>query len=114
MPPLKTFINAGEMRHRITIQANNPTPDPANQMIDNWSNWLCRWAKIESSEGSQLVQAEQLRNDCTHVITLRYLATLSPRIHQIVFQSRVFNLLSVVNFEERNILSVCQCKEVLQ
>lgn len=110
--PNTVFRPSGDLRQRIVIQQNTPTLSPQHQSLDNWSTWQCRWAKIESSNGSAYIQSSQVRNLCSHVVTMRYVEGLTPR-HRIVFGSRTFNILSVVITQERNIETVALCQEVL-
>lgn len=108
------FLDAGQLRHRVTIQQNNPTYDVANQDQPTWTSWLTRWAKIESAQGGQFIQGQQLRNNCTHVVTIRYLAGVAPKRNRLTYQGRVFNILSVFVSEERKIDTIIYCQEVLQ
>lgn len=106
-------VDSGQLRHLITIEQNNPTYDAANQPIDNWETFLIRWGKIESIQGGDFIQSAQIRNKCSHTCTMRYLPTLQPKLHRLVYQGRTFNVVSVIVSDERKISTVAYCQEVL-
>ena len=64
-------LDSGELRHQVTIEQNTPTFDLANQAQDNWTEWLVRRAKIETTAGADFIQDQQVRNNSSHVITMR-------------------------------------------
>ncbi len=105
-------IDAGELRQRIQIQANTVTQSALGQPLDSWATVATRWASVKPASGQMFVATEQVRNATTHKIVLRYYAGLTPR-HRIVFKTRVFNILSVINEEELNVRHTVLAEEVL-
>ena len=104
-------IAAGELRQQIQIQANTPTNDAYNQRQDSWSTLVTRWAKIESATGSGYIQSDEVRNLATHRITIRYYADVTPRC-RVLFGSRIFNIVAVLNTDERKIETIILATEV--
>lgn len=69
---------------------------------------------IRSLSGNESVQAEQVTGFLTHEITSRYYAALMPVTSKMAWKigSRIFNVDSVHNEDERNVKLVWQCVEV--
>jgi head-tail adaptor len=111
--PAEVAINAGDLRHRVTIRRNTPVYDAANQPQPKWNDWLTRWGKVESIAGSDFIQDAQIRNSSSHVITMRFVPGLDPKTDQIVYGSRTFNLTGLADTEERGIVTVAYAKEVI-
>jgi SPP1 family predicted phage head-tail adaptor len=105
-------IDSGSLRHRIVVMQNTPYLDATHQPQDDWSVFVSRWARIESTAGGPYWQMSQLRNLSSHIITMRYCAGLTPK-DQIVYQGRTFNIVGVVDCEERKIAHEIYVKEVL-
>jgi SPP1 family predicted phage head-tail adaptor len=105
-------IDPGKLRFRVQIQQNTPTKDPTGQDLENWSMIACRWASIEPASGSHFTATEQIRNDMTHVIAMRYFAGLTPR-NRLLYCSRIFNILSVINEWEMDVCHTLLVQEVV-
>ncbi|MBS0207511.1 MAG: phage head closure protein [Planctomycetes bacterium] len=107
-------IAAGDMRQRVTIEANAPTQDKKGQAVPSWSAVATRWAAILPASGQAFVASEQVRNLTTHKVVMRYFAGLSPDVHRLRYGSRVFNVLSILNESERNVRHTLLVQELLQ
>lgn len=106
-----TAPGAGELRHRIALQY--PTVSASNSFGDatvTWTVSTTRWAKIEPLTGRELWQAQQVQADVTHTVTLRYTAGVGPT-WQAVYQTRVFNIMAVLDPGERRVWHQLLCKE---
>ena len=97
-------MEAGKLRHRITIQ--NP-PAARNeygeeeQDSDDWTDFKTVWAAITPLSGRELWNAQQSQPDVTHRIEIRYLAGVTSK-QRAKLGSRLFNFQSMANIEERN------------
>lgn len=93
-----------DLRHRITVQAENPTTGTGGGRGNPWASpttVATVSACIEPLRGMERVRAMQIQDTTTHKITLRYRSGILPR-HRIKFGTRLFNIHSVINVEERN------------
>lgn len=106
------MINAeiGPMRNRLAIQSRTTTKDSYGAAVESWSTAATVWGRIEPLSGRELWQAQQVRPDVSHKVTLRAYAGLTPR-HRLLFGSRVFEISSVLNIDERGRFMVCVCIE---
>ena len=88
-------MQAGRLRHRVQIQSVAETPGPTGT-TRVWSTDATRWASIKPRN----VEAQPADGDTMHVITLRDYSGLTDK-NRILFGSRVFNIASITDIEER-------------
>jgi len=94
-------MKAGDLRHRITIQENQPVKDAEGIVQDNWVDIATVWAAIKPLSGRELLAAQAVQSETTGTIEIRYRAGITPS-QRAVFGSRIFEILAVLNIEERN------------
>ncbi len=94
-------MTAGTLRHRVTIERRSSGVDSVGQPVDTWTKSADVWASISPVTGNEFYIASGKRAEITHEIMLRHGVTLAPR-DRILFDSRVFDVVSILNSEERN------------
>lgn len=104
------MIAAGQLRHRITVEAFTETPRADGGIDEAWTNVGQRWASIEPLNGKEFMEAQQLGSEVTHRVKLRHFPGLTPK-HRLTFGTRTFNIVSVLNLDERSIVAELMCKE---
>lgn len=105
----KALIQAGRLRHYVTVEALTITDQPDGTYAKSWSS-EGRHASIEPLSGRELFEAQQMKGEATHKVTMRHYAGLTPE-HRIKFNGRTFNVVGVQNIEERGTMTVAYCKE---
>lgn len=107
-------MQAGTLRHQIEIQSHSATADELNQIViteGDWSTDATRWAAIQPMSGRELEHNNAVYADVSHKITLRhYDLTTEDRIK---YGTRIFNIISVINIDERNREITVIAKEVV-
>jgi len=108
-------MTVGELRQKVEIQAPRPLPPDRSPEGDPepavaFETIARRWAKLEPVSGNETWQQQQVQAEVTHTLTLRYLASLTPAC-RVLYQGRVFHLVSCLNVGERNEWTVCQAVE---
>jgi SPP1 family predicted phage head-tail adaptor len=106
------LMEAGKLRHRITIQSLTEAKNELAETEETPASVVTLWASVEPLSGRELFLVQQYSSEITHRVRIRYYPGLTPR-HQIVFGSRTFNIISIINKEERNIELELLCKESL-
>ncbi|MCP8969721.1 phage head closure protein [Ectobacillus ponti] len=105
-------INPGEFRHVITFQDRAA----ANTFGENdaWTDVLTARAAIYPVSGKEYFTADRVTSEVTHKISMRYMpgTSISPDM-RILFQGRIFQIVSVINFQERNVMLQLMCKELM-
>jgi SPP1 family predicted phage head-tail adaptor len=106
-------INPGELRHKITFQRYDKEhqndygePEPI------WVDVMTISAAIYPLSGREFFSAEKENSEVTHKINIRYVKGLSPSM-QIMFGDRLFSIISIINFQERNVELQIMCKELI-
>jgi SPP1 family predicted phage head-tail adaptor len=96
-------MRAGQLRHRLDLQTKVPTRGSFGEEILTWKTQVTVWGSVESLSGREYLQAQanQLQSEVTHQIRLRYYKGLRPD-WRIKFGSRIFDILSGLNPDERN------------
>lgn len=117
MPYTDIRLQVGKLRHRLQIVNPGTTVDEAGGVsLASTSPMATVWGRIESITGRDVLAAAQFDSDITHKITIRYRDGVLAK-QQIYFQGpgsrpRAFQILYVLNPDERNKLLYLMCSEI--
>lgn len=91
------MLEAGRLRHRISIQARNNVQDPVTgETVISWVDaWVNIAAAIEPLSAGERIAAQAQRSEVTARITIRPLSGLTAA-HRILHNGRVFNISGVI------------------
>lgn len=103
-------MQAGKLRHRITIEQSDGNTGTGGEEQPNWSTFATLWASIESLSGSESLQGKQMASEISHRVTTRYCAGVTADM-RIKFGARVFSIVPPINHDERNIQLEFTCIE---
>ena len=103
-------MRAGRMRHRGTIQ--DVVKDPSVGGKDTWYNYAQVWGAMEPLRGREYLAAQKEGAEVTGRITIRYIAGVKPGMRW-KYKSRIFDIISAIDPEERHIELQLMVKEVL-
>ncbi|MEK4798058.1 phage head closure protein [Thermoactinomyces sp. FSL K6-2592] len=96
-------MNAGRLKHRVTLQEEVKTPDGGGGSVVTWQDVATVWASVEPLKGRELYAAQQVRATLTHKIIIRYRPDISVNVKmRAVYNNRIFNITSVINEQESN------------
>ena len=112
-------MKAGSLRHRITFQSQGRTRDSYGGETVVWSDEVTVWAQVHPISGSEYFKTQEVQSQVTHNIRIRY-----PRSFDIkptwrikfLAQTEVykyFDIVSIINPEERNIYLDIMAKEAV-
>lgn len=105
--------NPGEYRHIITFQTKSGEKNSYGEnTASNWTDVLTTRAGIYPVSGKEFFAAETVNSEVTHKINIRYLKGVSPDM-RIKFGVRIFNIISIINFQEKNVEFQLLCKELI-
>lgn len=96
-------LNPSELRHSITIQSVARVSDGAGGQTETWETSTTAWASISPANGHQKWQAMQSETPITHKIKMRYQSGISTS-NRIVYDNRTFDIVEVLNVDERDIV----------
>ena len=103
-------IHAGKLRHKISLQRREKTPDGGGGYTYDWVEYDTTYAWIRPMSGVENLVAMRIESNITHDLFIRYRADLNAK-DRIVFGSRSFDVVSVINIEERNKWLQLRCEE---
>jgi SPP1 family predicted phage head-tail adaptor len=101
-------MRSGELRHTVAIQEQTDTPDGMGGYTTAWANVTGMGAvpaAIWPLKSVEKIEAMKLEHTVTHKIRIRYRSGISTK-NRIYWsdKSRVFNIISILNRDERNIM----------
>ena len=91
----------GKIRHRITIEQVAESQDIDGSVLESWSEFATAQAAIEPISGREYFAAQSTQADVTHRIAVRYQPGITVKM-RVVYGEREFDIISVINIEERN------------
>ena len=100
-------------RHPVMIQTYEATLNEWNEPVQTWKDWKQVWVSIEPISGREYWAKHQAQAEVSHRIRMRYIPGVLPTM-RIVYGDRIFEIESVIDWEERNEYLQLMCKEVVQ
>lgn len=95
-------MRAGNLRHKIVLQQKTVDDNTYGQSIPTWTDQIITYAAIWPLRGVEKMESLKLDNEVSHKIRIRYQKDAHPKM-RIKFGERYFNILSIINPDERNI-----------
>jgi SPP1 family predicted phage head-tail adaptor len=106
-------MNAGQLRCPCQILQNLPTAkDAAGAPVPNWIIVAKVWTEIKPLGAHEVWQGQQATVEATHRVRMHWQPIVKPQM-RIQFESRIFEVNSVVDVDERHIELVAMCKELV-
>jgi SPP1 family predicted phage head-tail adaptor len=100
----------GRLRHRLTLEAANRTPDGGGGASETWTPVAEVWAEITPTGGAEAVGADALTGRVSHEIVFRYRPDVAP-VMRLRSGARIFEITAVVDIDERHRWLRCFCVE---
>lgn len=103
-------MSIGDLNKRITIQYATKASDGMGGFTLTWTNGDIIWAAIWPISANETVQSMQTDMIITHRIRIRYRSVFKPS-WRLKFGNRYFNIISILNPNERNEWLDLMCEE---
>lgn len=94
-------MQAGKLRHRLTIQEPTTALDQYGEAVKTWSTVATVWGSIEPLRMQEYFEAQQTQAKATHKIEVRYVQGISST-YRVMLGARIFEVTAVLNPQERN------------
>ena len=101
---------AGKLRHSIIIESPVETKDGMGQPVKSWGEYAKVRASVKPLRGREFFAAQQYNSEVTTKILMRFLNGVTTKM-RITFNSKIYNIESVINIEERGISMELMCSE---
>ena len=102
-------VSVGELRHKVTVQKPITVSDAGYESV-SYTDVATVWASIAPLKGREFWTAKQIASTVTHRVIIRYRSDVSAN-YRILFGSRVFDIETVRNIDERGRWLVMECIE---
>lgn len=106
----RTIHDPGALRHRLTLESSVETVNDTGHVERNWLPVAVVWASITPVAERSFEQAQQVEEQHTHRITLRYRTDVESG-WRLTAGDRVFEILTIVDPDERRAYLTCIVKE---
>lgn len=104
-------MKAGRLRHRITLERETVTKNQFGEEVPEWAPYATRWAEVRPQGGKEFWAAQQVIDDLSHEVRLRYMPGIQAK-DRLIYDGRVFDIVSPpVNVGERDRELVLMCRE---
>jgi len=94
-------MRSGNLKHKIEIQSYTETSNDFGEVTKGYSTFKTVYASITPLAGKEYFASKQLNAEVSHKIECRYISGVLPSM-RIVYDSRIFNIESVINIREAN------------
>lgn len=106
------MIHAGELRNLAIFKAPTEAEEDGDTTLDPFIEDFRAWVQIQPLAGTEDVSADQFQTSRTSLVTMRYDARVRARMTMHA-KGRRFEILSVLNLDERNREMQLSCRELV-
>lgn len=103
---------ASRQHHYITIQTRTRTADGEGGHTETWADGDTIPAAVYAIQARQQFEYDTINVHATHRIEVRGRVEVSETTNRIKFGTRFFEILTVENIQERDIVKVITCNEI--
>lgn len=95
-------MDAGRLRHYIQVKRPTTTRNALGEPVQTFASVGGFQAEIKPTSARERLMNNSITTEVTHVITMRYAPDVSEDC-RIAFGDRTFEIVGIVNVEERNV-----------
>lgn len=103
-------VQVGELKHRLTLQFEDPQPDGQGGYTPIWTDLGVVWASVQPISGQEALVARQLQDSITHKVRMRWRPNVKAAM-RLKWGTRLFNIRKVSNLDEGNVWLELRCEE---
>lgn len=105
-------VSAGRLNKLMTIQSVTVSRSSNyNEPTETWATATTAWCNLRPVSSTERFEDEQVRETVTHIITLRKYDNLTSN-HRFVWNSRTFEVVGMIDIDERNHTQRVNVREV--
>ena len=105
-------MRIGGLKRKVKLQAVTQVVDNMGGFTNTWVTQTSVWAGIWPVSAAEQIRAGTPTMTVTHRVRIRYYEDLSPA-WRVLFGTRYFSIVSIVNPDEKGAVQDLLCKEVL-
>ena len=104
-------MNAGELRHRVTIQEATESRDSYGAAVETWSDLVTVWAKKAHKSSREFFAAQKVCAETTDLWIIRYRSGITTKM-RIVYRDHYYDIVGAFDPDGRGRELHLLCKEV--
>ena len=101
--------NIGHMRHQIELQKPTNTRAAGGGITDAYTTLVNLWAAIEPKRGNESLQQGQVKEQTTHLFTIRYRKDIGTNF-RILYDEDYYNIRYIKNVDHRDRFLELECE----
>lgn len=111
-------MQAGKLRHRITLQLLQQVKDDFGQVGDVYHDWATVWADVIPLRGREVLEQKKEGTNYSHKVEMRYKAGVMETMKVIhpgsccAFGDLEMDVITVINVDGRNRELNLMCEQV--
>ena len=105
-------MNPGRLRHLVSIRYRTKSQNEFGEVVENWMQLTKAWAEIKPIKANEYFAAFKEQAEVTHRVVMRYIDGIKPSM-RIEAKGRLFEIVGIRNFFEKNEYLEIMCKEVI-
>lgn len=105
------MVATGKMDKRVSIQKSVNTRDAQGGFVPAFVTENTVWAFVNPLSAGERIDADQVKNVRTHRVTMNFYSPGITGKDRLLFGTRIFNIVSVVNPGERGCFTILDVKE---
>jgi len=102
-------MEAGKLRHEITIQQRNQTVNSIGESVASWATYALTYANVLNLSGAELIQAQQVNSFINSRVRVRFDSGIRANM-RILYKSRHYNIIFINDVDERDEEMILLCK----
>jgi SPP1 family predicted phage head-tail adaptor len=107
---MKTPVTIGDLRHSVEIERPQQTSDGAGGATVSWVLVARVWAAIWARSAGEAFRLDREAGTASHDVWIRYRTDITPEM-RVRFGTRLYNILGVIDVEDRNKFLRCPAEE---
>lgn len=105
-------MNAGDLRHRVTIEAATQTVDSATgASVPSFAEWKKWYADVRPLSGRELERAKSICQTTNYLVKMRYCPGLNSK-YRLTYQGVTYNIDAVINPDGRKVEHHVYCTSI--
>ncbi|MCD6433702.1 MAG: phage head closure protein [Sulfurimonas sp.] len=104
-------MRSGNLKHKIVIQTFTESQNDFGEVAKGWTNFKSAYASVTPLSAKEFFKAGT-HAEVSHKIELRYISGIKSKM-RVVYDSRIFEIESVLNIREANKTLHLICTEVV-
>lgn len=104
-------MNIGQLNKRLAFQSATETREDDGQSTYTWTTYDTVWGSLEPISGKELENARQISEVIDFKSLIRYNSSVLSE-HRISYDSRTFEIVTVLNHKENNEYQLLYLKEI--